>query len=203
MVWKEIKFFLCFCKACFVCGQVRDLLLFQMGKKQNTSSWFASALYVRRSLKHLMRFYVAQTTRMKLSVPNLSWEWTSVATKVSFALGGNLMEAFLNLNDSEMFNFLLATYAKAFSCFPFPVLFKASCGLWKWLTVTKGGIKFILSLADLVLVGLFFVYFSFQFSGSGAISEERVSLGAKPEVPYIDVTRMSSVDLVERLHQGF
>lgn len=52
-----------------------------------------------------------------------------LATKVSFALGGNLMEPFLNLNDSEMFNFLFAAYAKGFSCFSFPVLFKASCGL--------------------------------------------------------------------------
>lgn len=51
-----------------------------------------------------------------------------------------------------MFDFLLATYANRFSCFSFPVLFKASCGLWKWLIVTKGGIKFDLSLADLVLV---------------------------------------------------
>lgn len=45
-----------------------------------------------------------------------------------FALGGNLMEAFLNLN-SELFSFPSATYAKAFSCFSFLVLFKASCGL--------------------------------------------------------------------------
>lgn len=80
------------------------------------------------------------------------------------------MEAFLSLNDSEMFNFLLATYAKGFSCFSFPVLFKASCVLCKWLIVAKGGIKFVLSLADLVLVSLFFVYFSLQFSGNGTIS---------------------------------
>lgn len=52
-----------------------------------------------------------------------------VATTTRFALGGNLMEVFLNLNDSELFSFPSATYAKGFSCFSFLVLFKASCGL--------------------------------------------------------------------------
>lgn len=34
-----------------------------------------------------------------------------VATKMRFALGGSLMETFLNLNDSELFRFPSATYA--------------------------------------------------------------------------------------------
>lgn len=117
MVWKGIKFFLLFCKACLSIGRY-NFFLFQMGKKQNTSSWFALALCVRRSLKCIMLFYVAQTTRRKLSVLNLCWEWTFSCYQ-SFALGGNLMEALLSLNDSEMFNFLLATYAKRILLFFF------------------------------------------------------------------------------------
>lgn len=101
----------------------------------------------------------------------------SVATKVSCALGGNLMEAFLNLNDSEKFNFLLATYAKASSCFSFSIIFKA---LWfmevAWLMVAKGGITFLLSLSDLVLVTVSVEYFSLQFSGNGTVSQGSVSL---------------------------
>lgn len=62
---------------------------------------------------------------MRISVENK----LSVATKVSFALGGNLIEVFLNLNDADMLSFLLATYANGFSCFSFPVLSKASYGL--------------------------------------------------------------------------
>lgn len=53
-----------------------------------------------------------------------------VATKMRFALRGNLMETFLNLNDSELFRFPSATYAKGLSWFSFLVLFKASCGSW-------------------------------------------------------------------------
>lgn len=78
----------------------------------------------------------------------------SAATKVRFALGGYLMEAFLNLNDSELFSFPSATYAKGFSCFS-STSFQSL--MW-FMEVAKGGINFFLSLAELVLVSLFFVY---------------------------------------------
>lgn len=128
----------------------------------------------------------------------------SVATKVSCALGGNLMEAFLNLNDSEMFNFLLATYARTSSCFSLSILYKAS-----WFVEVAHGcerrnkissvtlwfcssqlILWVISVCNSVEIALFHREVSVWF---------HVMVGTKPEVPYIDVTCMWTVDLVGRV----
>lgn len=156
----------------FVCRQVYNFFSFQTGKKTEHFVVMVCFCFMhQKALKVHSAFFMwlrpqRENFLMRISVENK----LSVATKVSFAQGGYLIEVFLNLNDSEMLIFLLATYANGLSCFSFPVLFKASYGLWKWLIVTKGGIKFDLSVADLVLVSLFFVFFSLQFSGNGTIS---------------------------------
>lgn len=60
-----------------------------------------------------------------------------------FALGGNLMETFLNRNDSELFSFPSATYVKVFSCFLFFFFFLSSFQSLMWfMKVAKGGIIF-------------------------------------------------------------
>lgn len=115
-----------------------------------------------------------------------------VATKMRFALGGSLMETFLNLNDSELFRFPSATYAKGFSWFFFLSSFQSL--VW-FMNVAKGGIKFFLSLAELVLVSLFLVY-SVCSSVEVALFHRDVSVwfhlmvGMMPKVTYVDVTCM-------------